>query len=70
MQVFPQTTIGAVCQFPFTKTLQYRTIVNSVEDGSRIILDDPNASAIRWNLNLFRPNRTLSSRHTGRSSDQ
>jgi hypothetical protein len=42
---------GSVCQFPFEKTLRYRTILNSAEDGSRILLEDPNASAIGWTLN-------------------
>jgi hypothetical protein len=51
VQIYPQTPNGSVCQFPFTKTLQYRTIVNTAEDGSRVVLDDPNAAAVRWTLN-------------------
>jgi hypothetical protein len=51
MQIYPQTSSGSVCQFPFTKILQYRTIVNTAEDGSRVVLDDPNAASIRWTLN-------------------
>jgi hypothetical protein len=50
MQIYPQTSSGSVCQFPFTKTLQYRTIVNAAEDGSRVLLDDPNAAGVRWTL--------------------
>jgi len=50
MLIYPQAPNGSVCQFPFEKQLQYRTIVNSAEDGSRIVLEDPNASAIRWTL--------------------
>jgi hypothetical protein len=50
VQIYPQNSAGSVCQFPFTKTLQYRTIVNSAEDGARILLDDPNASGIKWTL--------------------
>jgi hypothetical protein len=50
MGVYPQFSNGAVCQFPFQKILSYRTIVNSMEDGSRVVLDDPNAIAVRWKL--------------------
>jgi hypothetical protein len=50
MPVYPQLSNGSVCQFPFEKCLQYRTIVNSAEDGSRIVLQDAFASAIRWTL--------------------
>jgi hypothetical protein len=51
MTFYPQTSNGSVCQFPIEKTLQYRTITNSMEDGSRIVLQDANSSAIRWTLN-------------------
>src|ERR1700722_5333834 len=51
MQIYPQTASGSVCQFPFTKILQYRTIANAAEDGSRVVLDDPNAARVRWTLN-------------------
>jgi hypothetical protein len=50
MSIYPQLSNGAACQFPFEKTLLYRTIVNLVEDGSRIVLEDPNAVAVRWKL--------------------
>jgi hypothetical protein len=51
MDIYPQSQNGSVCQFPFEKRLSYRTILNTFEDGSRIALEDPNASAIRWILN-------------------
>jgi hypothetical protein len=51
MSIYPQLPTGSVCQFPFGKTLQYRTIVNLAEDGSRTVLQDPNAAAVQWQLN-------------------
>ena len=50
MHIYPQAANGSVCQFPFTKSLHYRTITNLAEDGSRVVLQDPNASAMTWSL--------------------
>jgi hypothetical protein len=50
MNIYPQLSNGAVCHFPFEKTLRYRTIVNLMEDGSRVVLEDPNAAGIQWKL--------------------
>lgn len=50
MDIYPQGQNGSVCQFPFEKSLHYRTILNVAEDGSRLALEDPNATAIRWRL--------------------
>src|ERR1700731_1820777 len=50
MYIYPQASNGSVCQFPFTKSLKYRTIANVGEDGSRILLQDTDATAITWNL--------------------
>ncbi len=50
MTLYPQLSTGTTCQYPIVKTLAYRTIVNSLEDGSRITLPDPNATSVRWNL--------------------
>jgi len=50
MTIFPQLPNGTLCQFPLERTLRYRTIANLAEDGSRFVLQDPNASAIQWKL--------------------
>jgi hypothetical protein len=50
MNIYPQLSTGAVCQFPIQKIRHYRTIVNQFEDGSRVVLQDPNATAIQWKL--------------------
>jgi hypothetical protein len=50
MNIFPLRPNGSVCQFPFQKSLGYRTIANTLEDGSRIVLEDPNAASINWKL--------------------
>lgn len=50
MDIYPQSQNGSICQFPFQKSLHYRTIVNIGEDGSRLALEDPNAAAISWKL--------------------
>jgi hypothetical protein len=50
MPFFPTTQNGSVCQFPFQKTLHFRTILNTAEDNSRVVLEDPPATAVRWKL--------------------
>jgi hypothetical protein len=50
MTIYPQFSNGAVCQFPFEKTVVYRTISNTLEGGSRIVLEDPNSAAVQWKL--------------------
>jgi hypothetical protein len=50
MTVFPRLSSGAVCQYPVQRHWQYRTITNTFEDDSRIVLQDPPASHINWEL--------------------
>ncbi len=50
MLYFPQLATGAVSQYPLRKTNLYRTIANTLEDGSRIVLADANSAAIQWQL--------------------
>ncbi len=50
LSYFPQLATGALTQFPIEKSTSYRTIVNQMEDGSRVVLADPNAGTMRWNL--------------------
>ncbi len=50
MLYFPQLTYGAMAQFPVTKRMVERTVVNESADGSRIKLADPAAAMIEWQL--------------------
>lgn len=52
MACFPQLVTGAVAQFPGTKRIVRRTVVNEACDGRRVKLDDPAASALEWRLEL------------------
>ena len=50
MTIYPLLSTGATCQYPISKTLTYRTIQNTLEDGSRITLADPFVTSIKWKL--------------------
>jgi hypothetical protein len=47
---FPQLTSGALAQYPIRKTRLARTIKNVLPDGSMILLPDPNAARLIWQL--------------------
>ena len=52
MTYFPQLVTGAVSQFPGSKRVLRRTIVNETAGGSTAKLADPMADAIEWSLDL------------------
>lgn len=52
MAYFPQLVTGAAGQFPGTKRVVRRTVVNEAADGRVVKLDDPPASALEWRLEL------------------
>lgn len=47
---FPQLATGNTAQFPLHKTIERRTVVNRLPDGSEIRLADSNACSVRWQL--------------------
>jgi hypothetical protein len=47
---FPQLSTGALSQYPIKKRISHRTIVNQLEDGTRVALVDANAASIRWEM--------------------
>lgn len=50
MFVFPQLSTGALVQYPVQKRRTERTILNVSEDGHVIVLYDPSAQQVRWDL--------------------
>ncbi len=50
MLVFPQLVTGASALYPVTKNSIQRTVVNSLGDGSTVVLADPDAAAAAWEL--------------------
>jgi hypothetical protein len=50
MLCFPQLATGAVAQFPCTKTVIQRTVVNQELDGGRVKLFDPGSCRVEWQL--------------------
>jgi hypothetical protein len=50
MPYFPQLTSGAVAQFPSSKQVLRRTVVNEAADGSTVKLADPAANGVEWSL--------------------
>jgi hypothetical protein len=50
MSSFPQIGLGAVAQFPLTRSRKWRTITNSLEDSEQIILPDTTAGQVEWKL--------------------
>jgi hypothetical protein len=51
MLVFPQLVTGAPALYPVTKTSIQRTAMNTLGGGSAVVLADPDAAAIAWELN-------------------
>ena len=47
---FPQLSTGALAQYPITRTKSMHTVVNDMEDGSRISYFDPDGSTLIWDL--------------------
>lgn len=52
MLYFPQLASGAVSQFPCTKRVRQRTVVNKLADGSEVKLFDPGACRMEWEITL------------------
>lgn len=52
MPYFPQLTTGATSQFPCTKRVIQRTVVNEQADGSTVKLFDPGACRVEWEIEL------------------
>ncbi len=50
MLVFPQLVTGASALYPVTKKSIQRTVVNTLGDGSTVVLADPEAAASAWEL--------------------
>jgi hypothetical protein len=50
MLVFPQLVTGAAALYPLTKRLVRRTAVNDLSDGSKVMLEDPDAATSDWEL--------------------
>jgi hypothetical protein len=47
---FPQLSSGALAQYPIKKALLTRTIKNVLPDGSMIVLADPAAARLAWQM--------------------
>ncbi|MBC7925553.1 MAG: hypothetical protein H7039_07840 [Bryobacteraceae bacterium] len=47
---FPQLSTGSSGQFPIRKSIEHRTIVNRLADGSLIRLADPDSTRTFWEL--------------------
>jgi hypothetical protein len=50
MSFYPQVGNGAVTQFPFARTRQWRAIANQMEGGELITLPDSSGGQIAWSL--------------------
>ena len=50
MLCYPQLSTGSSSQFPVSRTLQLRTIVNQMLGGDNIRAADTGAGAVRWQL--------------------
>ena len=50
MLYFPQLDSGASVQYPFVKRRIFRTVVNTLADGSAAKLPDPGATMVAWEL--------------------
>lgn len=57
-RIFPQLSLGSSVQYPFSKAIQRRTIVNVLQDGSIVSLPDSAASKTRWELQYSGLNET------------
>jgi hypothetical protein len=47
---FPQLASGALAQYPIKKTRLFRSIKNVLADGTMILLPDPGADRVLWQL--------------------
>jgi hypothetical protein len=47
---FPQLSTGAIAQYPIKRIKTVHTVVNGMEDGSRISYSDPDGSTLIWDL--------------------
>jgi hypothetical protein len=65
MSWFPQIGAGSMAQLPLRRTRTWRSISNQLESDQRILLPDPAAGQIRWDLSL----RELTTAETGRLND-
>jgi len=52
MRTFPQFGIGAPAQFPFDRSVSYRTVVNHPGPSTQILYADPDYEERRWRLPL------------------
>src|SRR5580658_5727967 len=50
MLVFPQLATGASALYPVTRQSIQRTVLNTLGDGSTVVLADPGAAATGWQL--------------------
>jgi hypothetical protein len=50
MSSFPQIGLGAMAQFPLTRSRKWRAILNSLESSEQIILPDTAAGQVEWRL--------------------
>jgi hypothetical protein len=50
MLYFPQLATGAMVQFPLSRRLIRRTVINQMPGGDLLKLDDPQAAGISWAL--------------------
>jgi hypothetical protein len=65
MSWFPQIGAGSMAQLPLRRTRRWRSISNQLESYERILLPDPAAGQVAWNLAL----RELTNAETGRIND-
>lgn len=52
MLYFPQLETGSTIQFPCTKRVRQRTVINELADGSEVKLFDPAAYRVEWQISL------------------
>jgi hypothetical protein len=50
MSIYPQLITGAISQFPISRRLQRRTVVNRLADNSAVKLADPTGGSTAWQL--------------------
>jgi hypothetical protein len=65
MTWFPQIGRGSIAQFPLGRTRKWRSIVNQLESGERILLPDAAAGQIEWQVSV----QELTDAETGRIGD-
>ncbi len=50
MLVFPQLLTGASAVYPVSRKSNFRTVVNTLPDGSAVVYSDPDAALTEWEL--------------------